>query len=135
MMSTSLARARPASAIAVAWSVSGAFALAAGAVVFAAVQWVPVVVRDPDTPWHITVGEWILAHRAVPATDTFSFTALGRPWVAHEWLSEVILALAYRAAGWTGLMILTAALAGVTVAAVAFHVRRQTRSGGKPAST
>ena len=104
-----------------------AFAFVAGFAVFAAVLWVPALLRDADTLWHITVGEWILAHRAVPVTDTFSFTAAGRPWEAHEWLSEVLLALAYDAAGWNGLMILTAAAAGLTVGLVALYLRENTR--------
>ena len=104
-----------------------AFALIFGGAVFASVLWLAIVLRDDDTLWHITTGDWILAHRAVPAIDTFSFTAVGRPWVAHEWLSEVILALAYRAAGWNGLMILTAAAGGATVGIVAFYVRRHMR--------
>ena len=104
-----------------------AFAFMAAAAVFAAVLWLPVVLRDPDTLWHITTGDWILAHRAVPALDTFSYTAAGKPWMAHEWLSEVILALAYRSSGWNGVMILTAAAAGGTIGLVAFYVRRHSR--------
>ncbi len=69
-----------------------AFALCAGATVFAAMLWLPVVLVDPDMLWHIVVGNWILANHAIPTVDIYSFTAAGRPWVAHEWLSEVILA-------------------------------------------
>ena len=39
----------------------------------------------------------------------------------------MILALAYRWAGWTGVMILTAAAAGCTIGCVAFYVRRRGR--------
>jgi hypothetical protein len=104
-----------------------AFASIFGMAVFASILWLPGILGDSDTLWHITTGDWILAHGSVPTIDTFSFTAAGRPWVAHEWLSEVILALAYRAAGWNGLMILTAAAAGATVGIVAFYTRRYTR--------
>jgi fumarate reductase subunit D len=104
-----------------------AFALIWGAAVFASVLWLPVVLRDSDTLWHITTGDWILSHGAVPTVDTFSFSAAGRPWVAHEWLSEVILALAYRAAAWNGLMVLTGLTAGATIGIVAFYVRRHMR--------
>src|ERR1700742_659084 len=86
-----------------------------GAAIFASVLWLPVVLRDADTLWHITTGDWILAHRAVPRVDTFSFSAAGRPWMAQEWLSEVILALSYRYAGWDGVMALAAAAAGGTI--------------------
>jgi hypothetical protein len=105
-----------------------AFAFMAAAAVFAAVLWTPVVLCDPDTLWHITTGEWILAHHAVPALDTFSYTAAGQPWTAHEWLSEVILAIAYGWSGWNGVMILTAAAAGAAIGLVAFYARRHSRT-------
>ena len=104
-----------------------AFALIFGGVVFASVPWLPIILRDADTLWHIAAGDWILAHRTVPSVDIFSFTAAGRPWVAHEWLSEVIMALAYRAGGWNGLMLLTAAASGTTFGIIAFYVRRHMR--------
>ncbi len=104
-----------------------AFATIFGAAVFAAVLWLPVVLFDPDTLWHITVGDAVLAHGTVPALDTYSFTMAGQPWMAHEWLSEVILALAFRIGGWNGLMALTAASAGATAGIVAFYVRRHMR--------
>ncbi len=59
---------------------------------------------DPDSHWHVTVGNWILEHRAVPYVDTYSFTFTGEPWIAKEWLSQVLLAGAYDIAGWAGAM-------------------------------
>lgn len=73
----------------------------------AAVSFAPQALGDGDTFWHIAAGRWMIAHGAVPATDPFSFTFVGRPWVAHEWLSEVALAGAWLAAGWNGVMLLT----------------------------
>jgi hypothetical protein len=52
-------------------------------------------------------------HVAVPTTDPFSHTLAGAPWLAHEWLSELILAGAYGALGWAGVVAL-AALATAT---------------------
>jgi hypothetical protein len=104
-----------------------AFALTFGAAVFASVLWFPGVLRDADTLWHITTGEWILAHWAVPDVDTFSYTRVGHTWAPQEWLSEVILALGYRAAGWNGLLMLTAAAAGSSVGIVALYIRRRVR--------
>jgi len=71
------------------------------------VSFAPQILNDGDTFWHVAAGRWILDHSAVPTTDPFSFTFAGRPWVAHEWLSEVLIALAFRAAGWAGVMLLT----------------------------
>lgn len=72
------------------------------------------MLSDGDTGWHIAAGNWILDHRAIPTVDPFSYTFAGKPWVAHEWLSEVLMALAYRAAGWSGIAVLFAsAVAGM----------------------
>lgn len=72
------------------------------------------MLSDGDTGWHIAAGNWILDHRAVPTVDPFSYTFAGKPWVAHEWLSEVLMALVYRAAGWSGIAVLFAsAVAGM----------------------
>jgi hypothetical protein len=104
-----------------------AFACIVGMAVFAAVLWAPAVLRDADTLWHIAAGNWIIAHHAVPGFDPFSFTALGHPWVAHEWLSEVLLATAYDTAGWNGLMVLTAAAAGLSAGTVSWYLRQHLR--------
>jgi hypothetical protein len=58
---------------------------------------------DPDTWWHITVGEQILKTHIWPTADTFSFTARGAHWIAYEWLGEVFLAITARAGGLVGL--------------------------------
>ena len=104
-----------------------AFGLLAGFMIFAAILWLPVVLRDPDTLWHITTGNWIIQNHGVPRVDTYSFTRVGQPWAAHEWLSEVVLALAYDSAGWNGVMVLTAAAAGSVIGLVAFSLRRHVR--------
>src|SRR5947199_7359328 len=45
---------------------------------------------DGDTGWHVRTGEWILAHRQVPAIDIFSFSRPGAPWFAWEWLWDLL---------------------------------------------
>lgn len=67
------------------------------------------MLKDGDTYWHIEAGRRIIEHAAVPDHDPFSHTMRGAPWTAHEWLSEVILALASQAFGWAGVIALTAA--------------------------
>jgi hypothetical protein len=67
---------------------------------------------DGDTNWHVAAGHWILAHHTVPTTDPFSFTYFGKPWIAHEWGSEVLMALAYMAGGWGGVVLLIGLCAG-----------------------
>ena len=60
---------------------------------------------DPDTFLHIRIGQWIIDHSSVPRVDVFSHSLAGENWVAHEWLSEIILATVYRFGGWGGLVL------------------------------
>ncbi|HEX5371031.1 MAG TPA: hypothetical protein VFY10_16625, partial [Dehalococcoidia bacterium] len=46
---------------------------------------------DPDYWWHLRTGQLIVQTHSVPKADSYSFTAYGKPWVAHEWLSELII--------------------------------------------
>lgn len=82
---------------------------------FAFTALTPKVLGDGDSWWHVRAGEWMLDHRAVPMTDPFSFTFAGMPWHAHEWLSEVFFALAYRLAGWSGVMLLAGLAVGIAI--------------------
>ncbi len=77
------------------------------------------VLGDPDSMWHATIGEWILTHRAFPTVDLWSHTVAGEPWIAKEWLSQVLFALAFRLAGWAGVVGLTAAVATAAVLVLA----------------
>lgn len=71
---------------------------------------------DPDSYWHVSVGQWIIEHRSVPQADYFSHSVPGVPWISHEWLSEVFFAALYRLAGWNGLVIATALCFSATLA-------------------
>jgi hypothetical protein len=42
-----------------------------------------------DLWWHIATGRLILAQRALPLSDSWSFTREGQPWLQHEWLSDL----------------------------------------------
>ena len=53
--------------------------LALGFVLFAWLPSVRTLLADPDSHWHITVGNWILDHGAVPTVDSYSFTFTGSP--------------------------------------------------------
>ena len=75
----------------------------------------PRLLNDPDTYSHIAVGRWIIAHGAVPASDPFSFSMRGAPWITFEWLSEVIYAAAYALSGWAGVVALAAAAIALAV--------------------
>src|SRR6187549_3515302 len=82
--------------------------LAAGAVV-PIVAVAAITEADPDLWGHLRFGLDLIATHRIPGVDPYSFTQ-DRPWVNHEWLSELAMGLAYRAGGVTGLMLLKAAL-------------------------
>ncbi len=66
----------------------------------------------------------MLKHHAVPHTDPFSYTFAGAPWLAHEWLSEVLMAAAFRLGGWSGVLILFGGAAALTLGLLARHLSR-----------
>lgn len=78
------------------------------------------VLGDPDTYLHVAVGRWIIAHHMAPHRGIFSATMANAPWVAHEWLGEILLAWLFEHFGWTGLV---AATALCTAAALAVLLR------------
>jgi hypothetical protein len=49
----------------------------------------PIV--DPDFWWHLRTGQLIIQKQFIPRTDPFSYTNIGKPWIAHEWLTEVLI--------------------------------------------
>jgi hypothetical protein len=79
---------------------------------------------DPDTLWQITVGQWIIDHRAVPETDVFSFTMRGQPWISTQWLAQVLFAKSYALFGWSGPVVLSSAAIAATFALFAKFVSR-----------
>lgn len=64
---------------------------------------------DTDLWGHTRFGLDILRDHELPTDDPYSFTQ-DKPWVNHEWLSELQMGMAYRAAGPTGLALLKGAL-------------------------
>ncbi|WP_024511094.1 MerC domain-containing protein [Bradyrhizobium sp. ARR65] len=79
---------------------------------------------DPDTLWQVTIGQWIIDHRAVPQVDVYSFTMRGEPWISTQWLAQVIYAKAFALAGWTGPVVVAAFAIAVTFALFARSLSR-----------
>jgi hypothetical protein len=73
---------------------------------------------DPDVWWHLKVGATLLSTHRWPSADPYSFTAHGSPWIAYEWLGEVLLAAVERAWGLQGLMALDLALTAAILLAL-----------------
>ncbi len=63
---------------------------------------------DPDFYWHLKTGELMAQTGAIPATDPYSFTYGGKPWVAHEWLTELLFYAVAQVGGFTALRFLPA---------------------------
>jgi hypothetical protein len=65
-------------------------------------------VHESSTWLHIQTGVRILAERAVPAADGFSYTFSGRPWTTDSWLADVLFQRLHGSAGPWGLIVLKA---------------------------
>lgn len=71
------------------------------------------LLNDPDTYLHIAAGRWMWSHWSLPTADPFSSSMPGAAWAPGEWLAEAILAGVYGAAGWSGVVIVSAACVAV----------------------
>lgn len=80
------------------------------------------LLMDGDTGWHIRTGQYILNHGSIPKADLFSYSKPGAPWFAWEWLSDVVFALLFGAAGLKGIVL----FASLAIAAVATILLRYT---------
>ena len=60
-----------------------------------------------DFWWHIKAGEWMVDNMQIPTSDIFSWHReyMDMPWVAHEWLSEIIFYIIYKYSGAIGVLI------------------------------
>jgi hypothetical protein len=81
-------------------------------------------VRDLDIWWHLSVGDWIVQHRAFPHTGIFSRTAANRPWRAYSWGYEVMLSRSYEWFGFIGMALFGTALT-IAVAIAVFWMLHQ----------
>lgn len=61
---------------------------------------------DLDLWGHLVYGQQMLHSGAIPKTDIYSWTAQGQPWINHEWVAEIILAIFYTAWGGPGILLL-----------------------------
>jgi hypothetical protein len=82
------------------------------------------LVVEHDAPWYLACGDLLLRTRSLPLHDPFSFTSTV-PWLNHEWLSEVLLALVYRVGGWAALSLLCALAVAAVVGIAAAGTRRE----------
>jgi hypothetical protein len=74
--------------------------------VFLVVSQLGARIFSADTGWHLWAGLHVLAHGPGAIPDALSFTRAGAPWRNLEWLGEVLLALAWRHAGYFGVALM-----------------------------
>jgi hypothetical protein len=68
---------------------------------------------DGDIYWYLVVGDHILHTRYFPTADEYSYTRTGDPWIAKEWLSQILFYISYSIARWFGVVFLTAAVSAL----------------------
>jgi hypothetical protein len=90
-----------------------------------------VPMDETDLFFNLRLGEIVLATHGVPRTNLLSFTAPGAPDVNLAWLFQIVLALAHRAAGIPGTVLLKTAFVLATFG-VLFRVAL--RRGAHPAA-
>lgn len=71
------------------------------------------LMMEPDLWWHIKSGEWIWLNGAFPTVDPFSHSFAGQPWIAKEWLSQIVYFAVYSVAEWNGVMLLALMAVGL----------------------
>ena len=86
---------------------------------------------DPDMWWHIKTGQTILATHHWPTIDPYSFTVLGQPWIAFEWLGDVLIGAVARFGGVRGLDVLLIVLGSAVM--IALYMFGTIRSGNSKA--
>jgi hypothetical protein len=89
-------------------------------VLLASLLFTPLSVKllgDAGTGWHIRTGQLILARHAIPYVDPFS-SQVNKPWIAWEWLYDVIVGWLDQWAGLNGVVWFTAVVIATTFAAL-----------------
>ena len=57
---------------------------------------------EGDTAWIIRTGEYIIETNTIPSHDLYSYSSPDLPWVVYQWGFEVLIAGAYKVAGFHG---------------------------------
>lgn len=93
-----------------------------------AVIMLPAFRLEPDTWWHLKLGQQILLTGHWLKADVYSFTAYGNHPLAYEWLGEVVLAIAYKIAALRGLHTLLFGLTSIILVLVYYYAQLQSHN-------
>ena len=83
------------------------------------------LLSDSDTYWQIAVGQWILDHGVLPRVDVYSFSKPGEAWISSSWLAQILYAVSYNLAGWTGPVVIAAGAIAATFGLLAHILERR----------
>ena len=72
---------------------------------------------DAGTGWHIRTGQLILTTHEIPRVDPFS-SQIRQPWIAWEWLYDIVIGRLEASAGLNGVVWLTAVVIAAVFAAL-----------------
>ena len=68
-----------------------------------------------DSYFHLAIGRFVAKNHQIPKVDTFTFVSPGKEFISNEWLSGLILYLAYVNFGDIGILTLRTLVGLVTV--------------------
>lgn len=79
-----------------------------------------------DFYWHLKLGQVIFDSHSIPRVDIFSFTAVGKIFLAQSWLADVLFYLIYRLGGFSLVVFSNGILLFLIVLPLAFLCRKAT---------
>lgn len=95
--------------------------LAAGILLSVPLLFSPI--SNPDLPWHLSAGRFIVEHHALPRADFLSWTKLGQPWMDFEWAVQLLYYGLHVLGGAAALWLFKALVFGALLAAFAALLR------------
>jgi hypothetical protein len=89
-------------------------------------------IHDPDLPWHLATGKYIIQNRQIPTSDPFSFAGdneeipfLGKFILSQYWLAQIIFSLIYELGGIFGLVFFRSFLLTLTIFIIFSIIRKK----------
>ncbi len=68
----------------------------------------PFFADDPGLGWHLKTGEFVSLYKQIPASDPFTFSTFGKPWLVDQWFADWILYQFLNIGDWPLLYLFTA---------------------------
>ncbi len=81
-----------------------------------------ITVADADLWGHVRFGLDTLQAGTIIQVDPYSYVTTGQRWINHEWLAEVLFALAWTAGGAPGLIFLKMTVGFLTIGLLYWHL-------------